>query len=132
MYKIKLLKPELFENLAEFNNGKTYIDLHNHFDCTQIKLDQHSLTLLFTALDPTSGIGSVKFTFKNIVVSKISDYLTNGNLFKLTVDNIYRGRFEKNGKLFEHSEKGLYYYYVDFYQDYSIELFASELSIVFN
>jgi hypothetical protein len=43
------------------------------------------------------------------------------------LDLFYRGRFEIDGKLYGTSEKGENYFYLDFLEDNSFEIFATEV-----
>jgi hypothetical protein len=47
----------------------------------------------------------------------------------LTLDNLYRGRFEKNGTLIEFDPGGRSYFYLEFYEEDEIEFWSDELSL---
>jgi len=45
-----------------------------------------------------------------------------------TIDMVYRGRFANaNNELKEISREGKYYYYIDFVNDYSFEVFSNSV-----
>ena len=50
----------------------------------------------------------------------------------LTIDNIYRGRFEQEGQLFEFDQDKRAYFYVEFYQNFKIELLCDKIACTAN
>ena len=72
----------------------------------------------------------ISITFKSAILKTFS---LNFNLpiDGLTMDTFYRGRYEDSGSLAEYlQDKG--YYYLEFYEDYSIELFSSQVIVSFS
>ena len=47
----------------------------------------------------------------------------------LTIDNIYRGRFEKNGRLMEFNSKECSYFYLEFEQGSKMEFWCNEIVV---
>ncbi|MCC8409255.1 hypothetical protein LJ707_09945 [Mucilaginibacter sp. UR6-1] len=130
--EIRLTETELFKSLTEIEDGTTYIDLHNEFDCKEVNISPNEVQLVFTNNLDVPKVKRVGLIFKDAKITKVSTSLQNGDFTSLTIDNIYRGRFENSDGLFERSDNGLYYYYVDFFKDYNIELFASEFIVLYN
>jgi hypothetical protein len=123
---IDLTKMELFENLLVFKTEKDVIDLHNDFKCQSIEYDRE--------------VRSIKFIFKdkgNDLVLQFNDAVLNkvNLLFNRTVDssilnNFYRGRFELDGKLFEYTEEGRGYYYLEFEEGDIFEIFSLKAFLI--
>ena len=115
---------DLFYNLIDLSYNGNYYDLHNDFYCVNIKFENDTLALKFEHSEDKS---IVELCFKG---SKIVNFDFNQIMDKLTIDNIYRGRFEKNNELFEFSDDKKSYFYIEFYEDIKIELFTEEIFIV--
>jgi len=131
MLQIDLTHSELFKNFAEIESQGLYIDLHNEFKCDSInfKDQKRELSLSFKVeADFIKKVKQVDIIFENITIESFS-LKNDENPDKWTIDNIYRGRFEKGGdSLSEISDNGRYYYYIDFCKEYSFELFAKTVT----
>lgn len=135
MTELILNSPGLFKNLIEFEIDGVFVDLHNDYYCVQIirNSDAHYITLIFERDNPNSRFTEVIVELSDIEIIKMNLSLNNANYSKLTLDSFYRGRFDLNGQLFEHSESGKEYYYIDFYEENcAIELFVNGIKVIFN
>ncbi len=128
MLQIDLTDFELSKSFAEIEGHGLYIDLHNEFKCDSIVFqNQKSELVLSFSTEPTlkKKVKQVDIIFEDITIELFSIKEDDELPGAWTINNIYRGRFEnKLGVLSELSIDGRYYYYIDFYQDYSFELFA--------
>lgn len=124
---IKANTISLFDNLSQFNYSDDIIDFHNDFNCIQIQFHNSKLSLLFERIIDKTLI-EMKFIDVKITTMNLK-YDILHKIGYLTIDNVYRGRFEKNGKLHEYSIDGLSYFYLDFYEDISIEFYCNEFEI---
>ena len=116
---------ELFKNLSQFDLGGVYFDFHNDFVCTKISLMDNSLLFLFKEI--IEGY-IISFRFDNITL--VGFEFDNFPEFKnLTIDNIYRGRFEKNGKLLEFNSDEKSYFYLEFVEGVNLELWCENIEV---
>lgn len=115
---IKAKEIELFKNLTQIELDNLFYDFHNDFDCIQVLFESNMLILLFKNIMKGDF---VSFKFDNATIESF-DSLNFEELKNLTVDNIYRGRFQKNDQLFEFDINGKSYFYIEFYEGPSIEL----------
>ena len=125
-------KTELFKSFARIGDGDTYVDLHNEFSCYSIKflLFESQLSLSFKASkNNLRKVKHVELIFKNVAITSMNfkiDDATDDAVW--TIDMIYRGRFaDANNELKEISNEGKYYYYIDFVNDYSFEVFSNSV-----
>lgn len=111
----------LFEDISSFSFGGCYYDFHNDFNCVKILLEQETLYLYFQHIHEKYFI---VLQFYNCKIKKLK---FEGDITScLTIDTIYRGRYEKSGILKEFSDDGHAYFYIEFYRgDINIELFSS-------
>ena len=123
---IDLTNIALFESLASIESGGTTIDLHNDYDCTDIRYDveEKLFELTFQATDSTivlkfEGASISKF---NLVPKRTED--------SSTLNNFYRGRFVVNEKIFEYSPSGEGYYYIEFEEGDAFEVFAGKVFLL--
>lgn len=112
----------LFENLAQNNYNGQYYDFHNNFSCTKILMKYDILTLFF--INSENVIVSLQFQEASIV---LFDFYNAKNTIYLTIDNIYRGRFEEGGKLLDITKDGKFYFYLEFVEGQKIEFFAKRI-----
>lgn len=129
MITVDLTKTELFKSFSEISFDDMYIDLHNEFNCYSIKQLQTQLTLSFKASKNNSRkIQHVEIVFKDVSIRSMNFKIDENNDADWVVDIFYRGRFvDQNEVLSEVSVEGKYYYYLDFYNDYSFELFSNSV-----
>ncbi len=116
---------ELFKNLAQHDYDNRYYDFHNDYNCEKLSYSDGILLILFTSL--ADGILlSLKFTEVRITAL---DFFNVKDARNLILDNLYRGRYELNGKLIEFSEDGKGYFYIQFYEDQKLEFWAKSIDI---
>lgn len=132
MIAIDLTQTELFKSFAEIGTGDTYVDLHNEFRCYSIKFSQpeSQLSLSFRASENNlRKVKHVELIFKNVAITSMDFKMDNTIEDTVwTIDMVYRGRFANaNNELKEISREGKYYYYIDFVNDYSFEVFSNSV-----
>lgn len=116
---------ELFENLSQFHLGYAYYDFHNDFDCIKIALESNCLLFIFK-----KSIEEIFISFKFENVDLVRFEFENFHEFEsLTIDNIYRARFEKDGQLIEFNNDSKSYFYVEFVEDIRIELWCESIIV---
>ncbi len=116
---------ELFKNLSQFDLSKVNYDFHNDFDCIKILFERTFLVLLFKRITDSC---LVSFKFENVFLEGFQFF--NFEEFKnLTVDNIYRGRFQIDDELFEFNDDGKSYFYIEFYEGPKIELWCESIVV---
>lgn len=123
---IDLTKAELLKDLTLLDLEIGVYDLHNEYECSLISLTptENSLSILFES--DIAGKEKVCFQFKEVRVAKFELFpkqLSDRN----TINTIYRGRFESEGQVHEHSNLGESYFYIEFEQGDSIEFFSKRL-----
>jgi hypothetical protein len=118
---IELTNMPLFENLSMATVGDRFIDLHNDYGFKKLEYDtvEKKLIILFEHLE-TKNI-SVQAFFEDAEIVKIA---MSQPMTDVVIDNMYRGRGEENGILFE-EKNGKSYFYIDFLDDIGFELMAS-------
>lgn len=127
--RITISESQLFKNLVEIQSDDTYIDLHNDYQCTQFEYRKNDNIIVVTFLneDATKKKKQVELVFSDVEVVIMSLALQRRLENAITIDNFYRGRFEKNGTLYEHSSNGKAYYYLEFDEGHKVELFADNI-----
>lgn len=125
---IDLTDTDLFQDLTyvQFNNGG--FDLHNDYHCIEIAYN--------------SKDNSIQFTFESIKKRIIDNQLClsfqkakleNLNLFferttdTSTINNFYRGKFERENIVLEYMETGERFFYVEFEEGDKFEIFAQKV-----
>lgn len=116
---------EFFKNLAQYYYDNRYYDFHNNYSCEKLSYSDEILLILFKSL--IGGIFlSLKFTDVKIITL---DFFNVKDVENLTLDNLYRGKFELNRELIEVSEDGKGYFYLEFYEGQKLEFWANGVSI---
>jgi hypothetical protein len=129
MVQIELTDVALFKSFVEIEQGGIYVDLHNDFKCKGMKYShpKRELVVSFEVIKK-SPIQCVDVVFQGVTIEQINLETEDPNVDMWIIDNMYRGRFERQqGILEEISSEGDYYYYVTFEGDYSVELFANRV-----
>jgi len=116
---------EFFKNLAQHDYHNRYYDFHNDYNCEKLSYSNGILLILFKSL--VGGILlSLKFTDVKIITL---DFFNVKGVENLTLDNLYRGRYELNGDLIELSEDGKAYFYLEFYEGQKLEFWAKSVDV---
>lgn len=116
---------EIFKNLSQFDLGNIYYDFHNDFDCIKISLENNFLLFLFKKNEEKE---IVSFKFENIDITKF-EFSNFSEFVNLTIDNLYRGRFEKDDQLIEFDKDGKAYFYLEFYEGVKMELWCENIVV---
>ena len=123
--KIDSNKIELFKNLSQYDFGDEFYDFHNEFNCVKIFFEYYTLSFFFKK---TKDESIVVLKFFNVSIVKM-DLAWDLNSDSLTIDSIYRGRFEMNRILYEFSDDGKSYFYLEFNDEKKLEFFSNSLII---
>jgi len=127
---IDLTDAELFKDLVFINQGDVAFDIHNDYDCINMSYEKAGafLSLNFEAsgFNKTASYKQVRIEFKEAILVKV-DLVLNRTADSTTINNIYRGRFEQEGKLLEYSDDGGRYFYIEFETGDKIELFSKQV-----
>lgn len=126
MVKFNIYTPELFNNIAQLQCNGEYYDFHNDYSCSNILLEYECLNLSLKHLINNLNVCLV---FSGVTVTKINFSFNEQIIGNLTLDNLYRGRFELKGNLYEYDNMKRCYYYLEFYEGYSLEFFANNLQL---
>lgn len=118
-------KIELFQNLSQFDFDKIKFDFHNDFNCVKVKFHNNILLLLFQSI-VSKFIVSLSFQKTTLT---FFEFECREAVETLTIDNLYRGRFENDGKLIEF-ENNRGYFYLEFYEGQKIEFWSECLVVV--
>lgn len=122
--KINSDKFELFQNISQFDFDKISYDFHNDFDCKKIKFQNNVLILVFRNI-LNNFLVSLSFDKASLILCEFDFTET---IETLTIDNLYRGKFEIDGTLMEF-ENGRGYFYLEFYEGLKIEFWSESINI---
>ncbi|HLV39849.1 hypothetical protein [Xanthomarina sp.] len=116
---------EFFKNLAQYDYDNRYYDFHNNYNCEKLSYSNGILLILFKSL-----VGEILLSLKFTDVKIITlDFFNVKDVENLTLDNLYRGRYELNGDLIELSEEGKGYFYLEFYEGQKLEFWAKSVDV---
>lgn len=127
---IELTDAELFKDLVLIDQDGIAFDVHNDYDCINMTYEKKepSLILYFEASSKkeTTSCKRIRVEFKEATLVKF-DLILNRTTDSATINNIYRGRFEQEGKLLEYSDDGARYFYIEFETGDKVELFSKQV-----
>ena len=115
----------MFKNLSQIEFGSIYYDFHNEFDCFKIIFDNNKLSLYFKKINENY---IVSLSFESVKLFLI-EFINFSEFQNLTIDNLYRGRFEKNGKILEFEDDQKSYFYLEFDNGAKMEFWSDEILI---
>lgn len=116
---------EFFKNLVQYDYDNRYYDFHNDYNCEKLSYSDGILLILFKSL-----VGEILLSLKFTDVKIITlDFFNVKDVENLTLDNLYRGRYELNGDLIELSEDGKGYFYLEFYEGQKLEFWAKSVDV---
>lgn len=122
--KTNSIKIELFQNISQFYFDNEFYDFHNDFECINVKLNKNDLILLFkkSLSDFMVSIHFQETTLTSLEFEFVEEFKS------LTLDNLYRGKFEIDGKLIEfENNKG--YFYLEFYEGITFEFWCESILV---
>ena len=115
----------LFDNLSQMKYNGVYYDFHNAFDFLRLELLYNKILILYFKNIKDKKLVNLKFY--DVQIERMECFNVFG-VNNLTIDNIYRGRKENNGKLIEFKDnKG--YFYLEFYEGQKMEFWSSGFEI---
>jgi hypothetical protein len=120
MIHINANKPELFENLAQYEFDGILYDLHNDYYCERISFSDEEIKLEMISLNK---VKKIFLTFSDARVVKFDVYFLKESK-AITLDTLYRGRYELDGNLHEFDKRNLSYYYLEFYEGQKFEFYC--------
>lgn len=129
--QIDLTHSELFKSFDEIEGDGFDVDLHNEFKCDSINFKNQKTELILSfMIEPKFArkVNRIDIVFEDVRLESFFLKKDNESPDEWTINNIYRGRFQKEEDVLELSNDGRSYYYIDFYQDYSFELFARDVT----
>lgn len=119
--------PELLKSFLEVQvDGHTF-DLHNDFNVIRIEIVENVTRLILenTDLPDSFHFLTIEFVNSKVAVFNLDFQELAG---PLTLDEIYRGRFERDSQLYE-KDGDMSYYYVQFVEDVHLELFSESIRV---
>src|ERR1043165_1202683 len=111
---------ELFKNIVEYDLEGVYYDLHNDFKCLKIEQRKDELILLFKNINEDYFVSVL---FQSVTINK-NEFRNMPITCELTIDTLYRGRYENNGDLVELSDDNRAYFYMEFYEGQKMEFWC--------
>lgn len=124
-----MIKPdqiELLNDLSQSEYNGRYYDLHNDFNCQSIEFTP--LNTFVLKFCHNSLKNKLSLTFHDVQVESFKFFNSN-DVDGLTIDTLYRGRAEHNGRLLEFLHSNLGYFYLEFYEGQKVEFWSSGISI---
>ena len=122
---VSIIDSKLFEDFTEFIFNGQRINLHDDFECTEIKFGNGSDLFVFTFLHLEERLW-VDLQFHDARLSTFTiNFPLNANA--LTLEIFYRGRFEEEGKLKEITSDNEKIFYLEFNEGIVINLFAKDV-----
>lgn len=121
--EINLKNIELFKNMSQIEFEGHYYDFHNDYDFVKVLFEGNLLAISFKHI--VSGL-TVSLEFHNVDVVRLE---ADNKSSPKTLENLYRGRFEVNGKLYELSDNDKLYFYLEFYEGQKMEFFSKHLIV---
>jgi hypothetical protein len=106
--------------------------LHNDFDCTDINyksLDK-TISFLFQPRNSAPTNKELCLLFDDATIQNFNVNLKR-TADSCTLDLFYRGRYEKDGNLFEISTQGEGVFYIDFLEGDSFIIFSKKVTMIF-
>jgi len=116
---------EPFKNLSQLEIGSIYYDFHNDFNCIKIVFEDSFLILLFKNIVDEY---IVSFKFEKVILERF-EFFNFEALNNLTIDNLYRVRFQAESELLEFDNTGKSYFYIEFCEEVKIELWCQAITI---
>ena len=117
---------EFIKNLIQIDYDGLYFDFHSDYECQSISNFNEVLILTFKNLFNEQKLLHLKFIDVEITAL---EFFNTKEVVNLTIDNLYRGKFEFSGELKEFTEEGKGYFYLEFYEGQKLEFWAKGLSI---
>jgi hypothetical protein len=116
----------LLKNLGQIEYNGHYYDFHNNYTCERITYTENR-DLCFDFKKELDEI-LIRIKFTDAIITKVEFFNIKGTE-SLTLDNLYRGRVEKEGELVELSENVMGYFYCEFYEGQKLEFWAKSIHI---
>jgi|SRR6185437_6113935 len=125
---VELTEIELFKDFIIITDGDKSYDLHSDYECTSLEYDSivRNLIMQFEKIQNKGEAEkklAIVFSEARLANVRISFPRGKG---PSTIDIIYRGRFEDNGKLEEISDAGERYFYFIFEEGDSFEVYSKK------
>ena len=122
------IKP--FQPLLDFDINSINVDLHNDFECVNIKTENRRLEFHFTRLIGNEFYKeqNAAVIFNNVIESSIETLETNHETRDIsTLDNFAKGDMTEGNKFFQ--DKSIKYFFIGFMNEKLIDIFCKEAII---
>lgn len=117
-------KIELFQNISQFDFDKVTYDFHNDFECVKVKFQNGELILVFKNIVHKFLVSLI---FQKTTLT-FYEFEFAETFEALTIDSLYRGKFENEGTLLEFDgDRG--YFYLEFYESQKIEFWSESVRL---
>lgn len=117
---------ELFKNLSQNEYGGKWIDFHNDFDCVKLILKIGGFLILWFKGIKDDEI--ISFKFSDVLFEQM-EFFNFNKVENLTIDNLYRGKVDRDGELLEFNKEGSGYFYLEFDEGQKMEFWSSGFSV---
>ena len=117
---------ELFKNLSQNEYCDKWMDFHNDFDCVKIVLKIGGLLILWFKGIKNDEI--ISFKFSDVLIEQM-EFFNFNKVENLTIDNLYRGKVEREGELLEFNKEGSGYFYLEFDEGQKLEFWSTGLVV---
>ena len=115
---------DLFQNISQFYFRDVSFDFHNDFNCEQVIFENHRLCLVFSN---TENKSTVSLCFQDTTITYCQFDFT-AQIESLTIDNLYRGRFEIDASLIEF-DNDRSYFYLEFCEGPKLEFWCESIRV---
>ncbi|MBL8013327.1 MAG: hypothetical protein JNN05_05715 [Candidatus Omnitrophica bacterium] len=123
--KIDLRTIEPMNSLMQFTHQNVNFDFHNFYQCHKVLFEKDKIILRLKHLkEPTH----VQIAFSEVLLEKV-EFNANSSSNGFTIDQLYRGRYEKEGKLIELSDLGKVYLYLEFCEGLNLEFWCTSMFV---
>lgn len=125
---MKAIDIELFGDspLVCFEYKGSHIDLHNNFNCCELRLENDRMTFTFQEIQ---GPKKVQIVFERVILKVLNLVFLEKDDME-TIVLFYRGGYVYEGNCMYVVDEVKAYFYCDFYEGLKLEFFAEEVSIL--
>ncbi|MCO5242029.1 MAG: hypothetical protein M9904_18470 [Chitinophagaceae bacterium] len=122
---IDLTDTSLFQDLTYIQFDNAGFDLHNDYHCVEIAYNSKDDSIQFTFNPTKKGIidMQVYLFFQNAKIENLN-LVFERTADTTTINNFYRGKFERENTLLEYLETGERFFYIEFEEGDKFEIFA--------
>lgn len=115
---------KLFGDLTQIEIEGNFYDLHNTYNCEALLFKENGLLLKLRGINDAESL-QIKFADVSIAYIDFNFGDFTGNL---TIDQLYRGRFERDREVYELADKRCFFY-LSFVEGAEVHFFSDGLSL---